>query len=71
MLMSQSLSLIRGRIDQIASTVDITWVQPRVLDSNQLETLAAQFKSWTEAVGRTEGVVNQLRQDARTAVSVA
>jgi PCI domain len=31
-----SLGLVRGAIDQVAQTVQMTWVQPRVLDKNQV-----------------------------------
>jgi 26S proteasome regulatory subunit N9 len=66
-----SLKLIRGSVDQIDSTVDITWVQPRVLDAQQLGMLAGQFGEWTRAVGKTEGKVGALRQSAQKAVAVA
>lgn len=48
-----SLGLIRGNLDQVSSTVDLTWVQPRVLEGSQLDTLAEQFGHWTDAVGET------------------
>lgn len=48
-----SLGLIRGSLDQVSSTVDLTWVQPRVLEGSQLDTLAEQFGHWTDAVGQT------------------
>ncbi len=48
-----SLGLIRGSLDQVASTVDLAWVQPRVLEGSQLDTLAEQFGHWTDAVGQT------------------
>lgn len=31
-----SLGLVKGAIDQVAQTVQMTWVQPRVLDKNQV-----------------------------------
>jgi 26S proteasome regulatory subunit N9 len=65
-----SLKLIRGTLDQVAATVDISWVQPRVLEESQLETLATQFKAWTNAVGRTQQDVESLRRQAQ-AVTVA
>lgn len=57
-----SLKLVRGSIDQIDSTVDITWVQPRVLDQGQLEVLMGQFKGWAASVGGVEGAVRGLRE---------
>lgn len=55
-----SLGLIRGSLDQVASTVDITWVQPRVLEGAQLDTLAEQFGHWADAVGQTANGVQGL-----------
>lgn len=55
-----SLQLIRGTLDQVSSTVDITWVQPRVLEGAQLDTLAEQFGHWTDAVGETANGVQGL-----------
>lgn len=66
-----SLSLIRGSLDEVSSTVDITWVQPRVLEGSQLDTLANQFKAWTAGVGRTEQNVDQLRGEARQLVAAS
>jgi 26S proteasome regulatory subunit N9 len=65
------LKLIRGSLDQVAGTVDVSWVQPRVLEGSQLDTLAAQFNAWTNAVGQTEQSVDALRAHARQAVSAA
>jgi len=48
-----SLKLIRGVIDQVNETVTIWWVQPRVLDVNQV-------KKMHERLGRWIGDVNQL-----------
>ena len=59
-----SLSLIRGSLDQVSSTVDITWIQPRVLEGSQLETLCNQFTSWRHAVGHTELAVETQRLQA-------
>ncbi|RXK36242.1 26S proteasome regulatory subunit N9 [Tremella mesenterica] len=65
-----SLGLIRGTLDQVDATVDITWVQPRVLETAQLETLAQQIDAWCESVGRVEKQVEQERIVAKEAVLV-
>lgn len=31
--------LVKGQIDQVCGTVDLDWVQPRVLDRDQLKTI--------------------------------
>jgi len=45
---AMSLGIIKGKIDEIAQTVIITWVQPRVLDKPQIEMLSGQLESWAE-----------------------
>jgi len=44
--------------------VDIKWVQPRVLDLQQLETLAKQFEVWSGSVGQTAEAVEGQRVQA-------
>jgi 26S proteasome regulatory subunit N9 len=34
-----SKGLVKGQIDQVSETVELTWVQPRVLDREQLRTI--------------------------------
>eukprot|EP01108_Squamamoeba_japonica_P005153 TRINITY_DN4047_c0_g1_i1.p1 TRINITY_DN4047_c0_g1~~TRINITY_DN4047_c0_g1_i1.p1 ORF type:complete len:380 (+),score=234.66 TRINITY_DN4047_c0_g1_i1:98-1237(+) len=46
-----SLGLVRGAIDQVASTVAISWVQPRVLDASQLDVVARRLDDWSALVG--------------------
>ncbi|TIB64755.1 hypothetical protein E3P78_00946 [Wallemia ichthyophaga] len=41
-----SLKLIRGSIDQVSGTASINWVQPRVLDKNQIKSLASRLNEW-------------------------
>jgi 26S proteasome regulatory subunit N9 len=65
---ASSLKLIRGTIDQVGSTVDVTWVQPRVLEGSQLDLLAGQFTGWTSMVKSTNERVNAQLADARLAV---
>lgn len=45
-----SLNLVRGSIDEINQTVTITWVQPRVLDHNQLTFMCGQMNDWCNKV---------------------
>jgi len=48
-----SLGLIKGTIDQIDQSVSITWVQPRVLDKDQLAILGSQLETWANRVKDT------------------
>lgn len=43
-----SLKLLKGTIDEVDQSVQITWVHPRVLDKNQLELMNAQVQNWSE-----------------------
>ena len=45
-----SLGLIRGRINQVNGTVDVTWVKPRVLQLEQLWELKGQLLQWQQSV---------------------
>ncbi|CDH48641.1 proteasome regulatory particle subunit [Lichtheimia corymbifera JMRC:FSU:9682] len=45
-----SLKLIRGSIDQVDQLVIVTWVQPRVLDKEQIDGMRRQIEDWTNQV---------------------
>jgi 26S proteasome regulatory subunit N9 len=41
-----SLGLLKGNIDQVSGVLQVTWVQPRVLDQQQLQDVAQQLAGW-------------------------
>ncbi len=45
-----SLHLLEGCIDQVASSVSINWVQPRVLTKPQLVGLQQRLDTWVSKV---------------------
>ncbi|KAJ3086260.1 26S proteasome regulatory subunit [Quaeritorhiza haematococci] len=45
-----SLGLIRGKIDEIEGVVQVSWVQPRVLDKNQIGTIRDRLAGWSSKV---------------------
>jgi 26S proteasome regulatory subunit N9 len=47
-----SLNLIKGSIDQVAATAKITWVQPRVLDRDQIDGLRQRLAEWCGKVAK-------------------
>ena len=49
-----SLKLIKGTMDQVEQTVDVTWVMPRDLDNNQMSELATRFGEWAVKVSKTQ-----------------
>lgn len=50
LMRAMSLGLIKGIIDGVEGTVNVTWVQPRVLDTKQLSLLNDQLGLWNERV---------------------
>ncbi|THH04133.1 hypothetical protein EW145_g5747 [Phellinidium pouzarii] len=49
-----SLKLIRGSLDEVGQTAQINWVQPRVLDREQIGVLADRLKAWTDKLKTVE-----------------
>jgi 26S proteasome regulatory subunit N9 len=48
-----SLKLVRGTIDEVDQTFNVTWVQPRVLDILQISTMQERLAEWTKKVDTT------------------
>ena len=49
-----SLKLIRGSIDQVDQTAQITWVQPRVLSRQQIGVLGDRLTAWCDRLKKVE-----------------
>lgn len=47
-----SLGLIRGSIDQVSEVARISWVQPKVLDKNQVESMRQNLQEWDSSVNK-------------------
>jgi len=47
-----SLGLVKGSIDQIDRRVFISWVQPRVLDINQIKMMRSRLDAWSNEVNK-------------------
>jgi 26S proteasome regulatory subunit N9 len=45
-----SLGLIKGSIDEASSTVNVSWVQPRVLNKAQILTIRDRLAEWSTKV---------------------
>jgi len=45
-----SLKLIKGVIDEVHQTVSVDWVQPRVLDWNQIKKMKTRMDQWIDNV---------------------
>jgi 26S proteasome regulatory subunit N9 len=46
-----SLHLIEGIIDQVDGTMQVSWVQPRILTLPQIEGLSTRLDVWVDKVG--------------------
>lgn len=56
-----SLDLVRGCIDQVEQTINITWVQPRVLNKMQLSGMMERLDLWSKDV---DGMQKLLEEQA-------
>jgi 26S proteasome regulatory subunit N9 len=54
-----SLGLIRGSIDQVDRMVRVTWVQPRVLNKQQIKNMRERLLEWTQSVSGLERFVEK------------
>lgn len=45
--------VVKGVIDQVAGTVLVSWVQPRVMNKQQLETIRGRLGQWAAKVKET------------------
>lgn len=53
-----SLGLVKGSIDQIDRKVFVVWVQPRVLDLNQIKMMRSRLDVWSAEVNKIIGQVH-------------
>jgi len=58
-----SLGLIRGEIDEVSQIVSVDWVQPRVLNLEQIEKLKSKIEDWREHVKKTLQVLEDQTQE--------
>mmetsp|Transcript_31854 Transcript_31854/g.50841 ORF Transcript_31854/g.50841 Transcript_31854/m.50841 type:complete len:110 (-) Transcript_31854:46-375(-) len=61
-----SLGLVKGSIDEIDQKVHMTWVQPRVLDLQQIATMQKRLEQWTEDVTGMEQLLEVKAKDILT-----
>lgn len=47
-----SLGLVKGSLDQVSATANITWVHPRVLNRQQIQALKVKLDEWTTRVAK-------------------
>ncbi|KAF2368925.1 Proteasome component (PCI) domain [Trinorchestia longiramus] len=54
-----SLDLVRGSIDQVEQKINITWVQPRVLDKTQLAAMMERLNVWCKDVDSMQKLLEE------------
>lgn len=58
--------LVRGAIDQVAGIVNMTWVQPRVLDRTQIAGMVQQLERWCKDVNTMEHLLESRASEILT-----
>lgn len=58
--------LVKGAIDQVSSSVHMTWVQPRVLDTSQISSMVQQLNVWCKDVKSMEVLLEKNGHDFLT-----
>lgn len=58
--------LVKGAIDQVANTVNMTWVQPRVLDRTQIGSMVQKLDIWCKQVSNMETLLENRAQEILT-----
>lgn len=59
-LQALALKIIQGTLDGLEETVEVTWVQPRVLNLSEIRELASRMGSWLQLVKETTVKVTEL-----------
>lgn len=61
-----SLGLLQGFIDEVAETVTITWLQPRVMNKNNIESMRQRLVQWDNEVSGLSSWMEQEGKDVWT-----
>ncbi|XP_057657286.1 26S proteasome non-ATPase regulatory subunit 13 [Diorhabda carinulata] len=61
-----SQGLVKGAIDQVANTVNMTWVQPRVLDRTQISSMVTRLNEWGQHVYTMEQILEDQASEILT-----
>lgn len=61
-----SLGLVKGTIDEVDEKVHMTWVQPRVLNTEQIDRMRVRLDCWVREVHETEKLMESHAQPILT-----
>lgn len=54
---AMALGLIKGLIDQLTEDVTVTWIAPKVLESERIGVMLRKFEEWDEGVEKVYTMV--------------
>lgn len=57
-----SCKIIKGIIDQVDQVITVTWIQPRLLDLQQINDLHSAISTWNKKVANTLEIVHDMRE---------
>ena len=57
LMRAMSVGLVKGVIDQVNQQLCATWVQPRILDKSQINSIVERLGLWGQSV---EGIINEV-----------
>lgn len=58
--------LVRGAIDQVSGVVNMTWVQPRVLDRQQVASMVNTLDVWMQSITNMEQLIENRANEILT-----
>ena len=58
-----SLGLLKGSIDQVAGIAMINWVQPKVLDMKQIDSMRGRLRDWDSSVNQLGNWIEGVGKD--------
>jgi 26S proteasome regulatory subunit N9 len=58
--------LVRGAIDQVSGVVNMTWVQPRVLNQSQVAAMAQTLDTWMASISSMEQLIESRASEILT-----
>lgn len=58
--------LVKGAIDEVAGVVNMTWVQPRVLDRKQVAAMAGTLDTWMASITSMEQLIESRASEILT-----
>lgn len=58
-----SCKIIRGIIDQCEASITVNWIQPRLLDQNQISDLHGAIRTWNDKVANTLKIAQEMREE--------